>query len=153
MEPTLVLLPGEVHGQKSLAGYSPPGRKESDMTEWLTSTSLPTHRLFLQKMFNFLQVNFTFLKWCYKGPTDFPVSIIPLMFLRRISVDFCSSSDGSLKKRLWQFANTFFLYTQPVPRSIQSLSICRSAKYWCGKRITEVKLQFLKKREWEGVVR
>ena len=32
-EPTPVFLPGEFHGQKSLAGYSPWGHKESDMTE------------------------------------------------------------------------------------------------------------------------
>ena len=31
--PTPVLLPGESHGQMSLAGYSPWGHKESDMTE------------------------------------------------------------------------------------------------------------------------
>ena len=30
---TPVFLPGESHGQRSLAGYSPWGRKESDMTE------------------------------------------------------------------------------------------------------------------------
>ena len=35
-QPTLVFLPGEPHGQTSLAGYSPQGRKESDMTEQLT---------------------------------------------------------------------------------------------------------------------
>ena len=29
-------LPGEFHGQKSLAGYSPWGRKQSDTTEQLT---------------------------------------------------------------------------------------------------------------------
>ena len=34
-QPTLVLLPGEFHGQRSLAGYSPWGHKESDMTEQL----------------------------------------------------------------------------------------------------------------------
>ena len=28
-----VFLPGEFHGQKSLAGYSPWGRKESDITK------------------------------------------------------------------------------------------------------------------------
>ena len=28
-------MPGESHGQRSLMGYSSPGRKESDMTEWL----------------------------------------------------------------------------------------------------------------------
>ena len=32
-QPTLVFLPGEFHGQRSLVGYSPWGRKESDMTE------------------------------------------------------------------------------------------------------------------------
>ena len=33
---TPVLLSGEFHGQKNLAGYSPWGWKESDMTEKLT---------------------------------------------------------------------------------------------------------------------
>ena len=33
---TLVFLPGEFHGQRSLVGYSPWGRKESDTTEQLT---------------------------------------------------------------------------------------------------------------------
>ena len=32
-QPTLVFLPGEAHGQRSLAGYSPRGHKELDMTE------------------------------------------------------------------------------------------------------------------------
>ena len=32
-QPTPVFLPGESHGQMSLAGYSPWGHKESDMTE------------------------------------------------------------------------------------------------------------------------
>ena len=35
-QPILVFLPGESHGQRSPEGYSPWGRKESDMTEWLT---------------------------------------------------------------------------------------------------------------------
>ena len=35
-QPTPVFLPGELHGQRSLAGYSPWGRKESDTTERLT---------------------------------------------------------------------------------------------------------------------
>ena len=30
---TLVFLPGEFHGQRNLAGYSPWGHKESDTTE------------------------------------------------------------------------------------------------------------------------
>ena len=34
--PTPVFLPTESHGQRSLVGYSPWGRTESDMTEQLT---------------------------------------------------------------------------------------------------------------------
>ena len=47
-QPTPVFLPGEVRGQRSLMGYSPWGRKESDTTERLTlwSSDLPKdHRL------------------------------------------------------------------------------------------------------------
>ena len=32
MQPTPVFLPGESHGQRNLAGYSPWGHKESDRT-------------------------------------------------------------------------------------------------------------------------
>ena len=35
-QPTPVLLPGKLHGQRSLLGYSPWGRKESETTERLT---------------------------------------------------------------------------------------------------------------------
>ena len=34
-KPTLVLLPGKSHGQRSLVGYSPWGHKELDTTEQL----------------------------------------------------------------------------------------------------------------------
>ena len=44
MQPTAVLLPGESHEQRSLAGYSPWGHKESDTTEVTTRTH--THILF-----------------------------------------------------------------------------------------------------------
>ena len=37
-QPTPVFLPRESHGQRSLADYSPWGRKESDTTERLTLT-------------------------------------------------------------------------------------------------------------------
>ena len=37
-QPTPVLLPGEFHGQRSLVGYSPRGRKKSDMTKRVTHT-------------------------------------------------------------------------------------------------------------------
>ena len=39
MEPSAVFLPGKSHGQRSLAGYSPWGHKESDMTEHVVVAS------------------------------------------------------------------------------------------------------------------
>ena len=42
-QPTPVFLPGESHGQRSLAGYSPWGRKKSDTTERVHFTSLHCH--------------------------------------------------------------------------------------------------------------
>ena len=44
-QPTPVLLPGESHGRRSLVSYSPWGRKELDMTEWLTLSFSRTHTL------------------------------------------------------------------------------------------------------------
>ena len=41
---TPVFLPGKSHGWKSVVGYSPWGRKESDMTEWLHFLSLSLWR-------------------------------------------------------------------------------------------------------------
>ena len=38
--PTPVFLPGEFHGQRSLAGYSQWGHKESDTTEQLTTLKI-----------------------------------------------------------------------------------------------------------------
>ena len=42
-QPTPVFLPGESHGQRSLAAYSPWGHKELDTSEWLTQHRLPEH--------------------------------------------------------------------------------------------------------------
>ena len=41
------ILAGEFHGQRSLVGYSPWGRKESDMTERLTHTHIEIKRIHL----------------------------------------------------------------------------------------------------------
>ena len=45
-QPTPVFLPGESHGQRSLAGYSPWGHKESDTTEPLNTAC----QLYLNKI-------------------------------------------------------------------------------------------------------
>ena len=49
-QPTPVFLPGEFHGQRSLAGYSPWSRKESDRTEQLTHKE-PTITFILTQRF------------------------------------------------------------------------------------------------------
>ena len=43
-QPTPVLLPEESHGQRSLASYSPRGRKESNMTRHSCTLYLPLDR-------------------------------------------------------------------------------------------------------------
>ena len=57
MTATLVLLPGESHRQRSLVGYSPWGRKESDTTERLhfysMNTPLVVYPFFYQWTFEF----------------------------------------------------------------------------------------------------
>ena len=55
-QPTPVLLPGKSHGQRSLAGCSPWGCKESDMTE---------------------RLHFTFIKW-FAMDNTFPVMEVSL---------------------------------------------------------------------------
>ena len=51
LQPTLVFLRGEFHGQRSLANYSPQGGKESDMTEWLThSTNKQSEQSYLRNV-------------------------------------------------------------------------------------------------------
>ena len=45
MQPTSVFLPGESHGQRSLMGYGPLGRKELDMTEVTQHTHTHKHRV------------------------------------------------------------------------------------------------------------
>ena len=44
-QPTPVFLLGKSHGQRSLAGYSPWGHKESDMTEQLSTHALTPLRI------------------------------------------------------------------------------------------------------------
>ena len=44
--PTPVFLPGQSHGQRSLVGYSPWGRQESDMTEGLHNNNIQRQKGF-----------------------------------------------------------------------------------------------------------
>ena len=47
-QPTPVFLPGESHGQKSLASYNLWGHKESDMTERLDNNECGSDKKYIQ---------------------------------------------------------------------------------------------------------
>ena len=59
-QPTPVFLPGKSHGQKSLVGYSPWGRKESDTTERLSDL---LNILFSPMVFTVLNVIPQVVQW------------------------------------------------------------------------------------------
>ena len=63
-QPSLVFLPGELHGQRRLLGYSPWDYKESDMNEY-THTHTHTHTHFQLFSFNRI-ISFTFQRICLK---------------------------------------------------------------------------------------
>ena len=78
------ILPEEFHGQRSLAGYSPWGRKESDMTEWLILSYPPT----MLDSFSYPQVS------AEMSPPlkDLPLIIPPKegFSLDTVNIDLCS---------------------------------------------------------------
>ena len=60
-QPTPVLLPGKLHGLRSLVGYSPWGHKESDTTEWL-------HFTFLTSVHNYRKNHsFDYMDLCWQS--------------------------------------------------------------------------------------
>ena len=71
-QPTPVLLPGKLHGLRSLVDYSPWGHKEPDMTEWLHFHFLWCHHLLIILCVNiytfvsFLYVNIPRLLWTFE---------------------------------------------------------------------------------------
>ena len=75
-QPTPVFLPGESHGQRSLAGYNPWGCKKLDMTEYsLTHLRNPIH--------------VASFWWCFLGSSVvFPYSVWHTFLFSRSSSDF-----------------------------------------------------------------
>ena len=61
---TLVFLPGEFHGQRSLLGYSLCGHKESDTTEWAHSQE--PHPISFMLCFSYFQLKI-FFKFLFGG--------------------------------------------------------------------------------------
>ena len=71
-QPTPIFLPGQIHGQRSLAGYSLWGLKESDTTEWLTLFLSLSGSQTIEKYCDVIllaSINRTRFRWC---STSFP---------------------------------------------------------------------------------
>ena len=89
---TPVFLPGESHGQKSLAGYSPWDRKESDMTERLILSPSPWK--------NFFPGLFFFQPGTWKSQR--PLSPAPLSSEQHWLVNMQPKPDGADESRAWE---------------------------------------------------
>ena len=61
-QPTPVLLPGKSHGRRNVVGYSPWGRKESDMTERL---HFHFHMSIISKFKNPKRVIYLLILWSF----------------------------------------------------------------------------------------
>ena len=116
-QPTLVFLPGESHGQRSLAGYSPWGRKESDRTEaihlasklrniWNQDAELSSIHILIQiiKFYLLFQQFFLFLPSvlvCFYQPPALLLTsrILDLTWQSQLSYpyDVCSVMPNSLR--------------------------------------------------------
>ena len=69
-QPTLVFLPGKFHGQRSLAGYSPWGCKESDTSEYAHTGAKLQPPPFLRKR---LHHHLHCLKWNHPNVFPWPI--------------------------------------------------------------------------------
>ena len=75
-QPTPVFLPGESHGHRRLAGYSPPGHKESDMTERLTHLWL-NRQVPSEWTVHFYRGQTQAARWFKVGNSHFVLPLIP----------------------------------------------------------------------------
>ena len=91
-QPTPVFLPGECHGQKSLVGCRPWGRKESDMTEGLTLSLLTCIRSIQSEGSESTNV---ILRNCFKFSNSAVKGSEPLL-ASQSCLTFCDPLDCSL---------------------------------------------------------
>ena len=109
-QPTPVSLAGESHGWRSLVGYSPQGRKESDMTEWLH---------FTLTIINFF--SFIFISW----------RLITLQYFSGFSLTWISHGFTCVPHP----DPLFLLPPHPIPLghpSAPALSTCLMHPTWTG---------------------
>ena len=83
-QPTPVFLPGESHGQRSLAGYSPRGCKGSDTTEWLSTHTHASLKKSSSKTWNYYYYNWNLAMiflMLWNSSSDFPQLFYAFLFV------------------------------------------------------------------------
>ena len=94
-QPTPVLLPGEAHGQRSLAGYSPWGLKESDMTLLGGTKFHPQSWVLTQPWFSLMTLGrppgSATPTWLVVSQAQFPTHISGLSYFIHLSNGYLSS--------------------------------------------------------------
>ena len=108
-QPTPVFLPGEPHGQRSLVGYSPRGRKDSDTTERLHSFFLFFLSFFPSFFLSSIkQIHPAIHLWCMCSIYEYYISIKCLGVYKCVCVYI--PSEGCCNISLYDtFALFFFL--------------------------------------------
>ena len=97
-QPTPVFWPGEFHGLRSLVGYSPWGRKESDMTEqlrFLVTQPLPILNVLLVGLTITLSREHINLKDQYLMVFNVKFLLLLLLLSHFSRVRLCATRDGS----------------------------------------------------------
>ena len=129
---TPVLLPGKSHGQRSLVGYSPWGRKESDMTEGLYlyhlykslwSRLAPEIHLILYFKYLVFGRSIRYCQW-QVGPNLLVSNCDTIIFQHTVYTD-CSLASDSLciywlltLKKLLNVLIMFYIVSYLVPKSL-----------------------------------
>ena len=127
------LLPGKSRGQRSLAGYSPWGRKESDTTEWLHFHKL--HRLGgLNNMHLFLTILKTgklkikILVDPVSGASPPPCSWMAIL----CQCLHLAKSRGRESKRSWLFPRALIPFLEALPTYLHDLVITH---FWISSHL------------------
>ena len=117
--PTLVLFPGKSHGRRSLVGYSPWGRQESDMTEQLHFHALE------KEMANPLQCS------CLENPRDGEPGRLLSMGSHRVGHDWSNLAAAAAHMHCTLSGNINCFGAITI-KNKSELSVCiwNQADYW-----------------------
>ena len=129
-QPTPVFFPGESQGQRNLAGYSPLGHKELDMTEWLRTAQQRLHQ-YMNRQLPDIQAGFrkgrgtryqiANICWIMEKGREFQKKYLFLLFWLCQSLWLCGSQ--------WTVENSEKDGNARLPDLPLEKSVCRSGSH------------------------